>query len=86
MVVTCNLRIKSNVLCLILIFEARTAPAIKKVAAKCAEVIWHCAPAGQTTDISSYSSQRKCTLRTNWVQPCKTEQQQNKHRNSKQRN
>ena len=35
---------------LLLTFEAPTAPAGQKVAAKCAEAIRHCAPAGQTTD------------------------------------
>ena len=37
-------------------FEALTAPAGQKVAAKCAEAIRHCAQAGQTTDIDSYNS------------------------------
>ena len=54
-----NIQLKGLFLSLlILIFEALAAPAVQKAAAKCAEAIRHCAPAGQTTDIYSYSSWR----------------------------
>ena len=58
-----------------LTFKAPTATSGQKVAAKCPEAICHCAPAGQTTDINSYSSWKLCIFWTTCIQSCKTEKQ-----------
>ena len=64
---------------MLLTFEAPTAPAGQKVAAKCAEAIRHCAPAGQTIDIVAGSNAHCGQPEYNYAK----QKNKTKHKNTK---